>query len=390
MNRAAAALAAFAPLAVFAGCSPAAASDITVISFGRADQVALTHAYYGSFRKTTGIAVKSASYDGQTTELEQMVKTGKTVWDVMQVESRTLQLGCQSGLFEKLDHGRIAGEKDFIPGAISDCGVGIFAWSVALAYDADKVQGAPASWADFWNVRKYPGKRGLRRSAKYTLEIALLSEGVPAGEVYGVLATSRGVDRAFARLEQIKSDVLWWEAAAQPAAFLAARKLVMTSAYTLWIDREQQRKKNFRIAWGGNLYDVDSWAIPKGTPKASDAYRFIAFASRPEYQKLLSENIAYGPANRKALPLLDARVAGAMPSAEAHLAQALKVDISFWIRHGEELEKRFDAWAPAICRQQTEEHDDDYEDQASCQDAQGNMRMRKGSPAHPHDAPHKH
>ena len=377
--------------AILAGVNaPARANDITVISFGRADQAALTQAYYGSFRKSTGVAVKSASYDGQTTELEQMVKAGKTVWDVMQVESRTLQLGCQAGLFEKLDLGKIADRNDFIPGAISDCGVGIFVWSVALAYDADKVTGAPASWADFWDVRKHPGKRGLRRSAKYTLEIALLSDGVPAGEVYKQLATREGVDRAFARLERIKPDILWWEAAPQPAAFLAAGKLVMTSAYTLWIDRERQRNRTFRIAWAGSLYDVDSWAIPKGTPKASDAYRFIAFASRPEHQKILSENIAYGPANRKALPLLDSRLAATMPSAEPNLARALRVDTAFWIRHGQELEKRFDAWAPAICRQQIEEHDDDYEDQASCQDAQGNLRTHKPDAARLHGAPHPH
>jgi putative spermidine/putrescine transport system substrate-binding protein len=361
-----------------------AANDITVISFGRADQAALTQAYYRPFRKSTGIEIKSASYDGQTTELVQMVKTGKTVWDVMQVESRTLQLGCDAGLFEKLDHARIGKSGDFIPGAISDCGVGIFAWSMALGYDASKLKSPPASWADFWDVRKYPGKRGLRRSAKYTLEIALLSDGVAPADVYRVLATSEGVDRAFRRLEQIKPDVLWWEAAAQPAAFLGAGKLAMTSAYTLWIDREQQRNSNFKIAWDGSLYDVDSWAIPKGTPKASDAYRFIAFASQPEYQKLLSENIAYGPANRKALPLLDAKLAGTMPSAQGNLKRALKVDVAFWIRHGEALEKRFDRWAPAICRQQIEDHDDDYEDQAACQDSQGNLRTRKGAAPHQH------
>ena len=369
-----------------------AASDITVISFGRADQAALTQAYYRPFRKSTGIDVRSASYDGQTTELEQMVRAGKTVWDVMQVESRTLQLGCEAGLFEKLDHGRIGKSSDFIPGALSDCGVGIFAWSMALGYDPARVKSPPASWADFWDVRKYPGKRGLRRSAKYTLEIALLSDGVAPADVYRVLATSEGVDRAFRRLEQIKSDVWWWEAAAQPAAFLGAGKLAMTSAYTLWIGFERQRKKNFKIAWGGSLYDVDSWAIPKGTPKASDAYRFIAFASQPEYQKLLSENIAYGPANRKALALLDAKLAGTMPSAEGNLRRALKVDVAFWIRHGEALEKRFDRWAPAICRQQIDDHDDEYEDQAACQDSQGRLRTREAGAPHDHEggAPHKH
>src|SRR5882672_8716492 len=153
------------------------ANDITVISFGRADQAALTKAYYRPFREATGIDVKSFSYDGQTTELEKMAKTGKTVWDVIQVESRTLELGCKQGLFEKLDSTKIGNLGDFIPGAVSECGVGIFAWSTDLAYDASKVNGAPSSWADFWDVKKYPGKRGLRRSAKYTLEIALLATG---------------------------------------------------------------------------------------------------------------------------------------------------------------------------------------------------------------------
>jgi putative spermidine/putrescine transport system substrate-binding protein len=166
------------------------ANDITVISFGRADQAALTKAYYRPFREATGIDVKSFSYDGQTTELEKMAKTGKTVWDVIQVESRTLELGCKQGLFEKLDSTKIGNLGDFIPGAVSECGVGIFAWSTALAYDASKVNGAPSSWADFWDVKKYPGKRGLRRSGKYTLEIGLLADGVAPADVYKVLAVA--------------------------------------------------------------------------------------------------------------------------------------------------------------------------------------------------------
>src|SRR5882672_9983575 len=97
------------------------ANDITVISFGRADQAALTRAYYRPFREATGIEIKSFSYDGQTTELEKMSQTGKIVWDVIQVESRTLELGCQRDLFEKLDFSKIGDRKDFIPGAVSEC-----------------------------------------------------------------------------------------------------------------------------------------------------------------------------------------------------------------------------------------------------------------------------
>ncbi|HEV2976077.1 MAG TPA: ABC transporter substrate-binding protein [Casimicrobiaceae bacterium] len=355
---------------------PATASEITVISFGRADQAALTKAYYRPFHDATGIEVKSFSYDGQTTELEQMAKTGKTIWDVIQVESRTLELGCRDGLFEKLDFGKIGSASDFIPGAVSDCGVGIFAWSVALAYDADKVKGAPKSWADFWDLKKYPGKRGLRRSAKYTLEIALLADSVAPADVYKILATKQGVDRAFSKLDQIKRDIVWWQAAAEPALFLNDGIFVMTSAYTLWIDRDQQQKRHLKIAWDGSLYDVDSWAIPKNTPKVSEAYQFIAFASKPENQKALSEQLAYGPTNKNVLPLLDKELASTLPSTEVNFKGALKVNTAFWIRHGEALEKRFDGWAPPICVQQTDEDepDADYKGRTECQDIRGNLR----------------
>jgi len=271
---------------------------------------------------------------------------------------------------------------------VSDCGVGIFTWSLALVY-SDRLKSAPGSWADLWDVKKYPGKRGLRRSAKYTLEIALLADGVAPADVYPMLATEAGLERAFRKLDQIKSETIWWEAAAQPGVLLSAGNMVMSSGYTLWFDPEQQRNAHFRIVWDKSLYDVDSWAIPKGSPRLPEAYRFIAFASAPERQKAFSEQLPYGPTNEKAWPLLGADLARSLPSSEVNLSHALKVDTAFWIAHGEALEKRFDAWAPEICRQQTDDDDDDYRDQPVCQDIQGNLRVSTLDPAQSH-APRQH
>jgi putative spermidine/putrescine transport system substrate-binding protein len=369
-----------------------AAQDLTVISFGRADRAALTSAYIEPFSKSTGIAVNSFTYDGQVTELTQMVQGGAPVWDVMQVESRTLDQGCRQGLFEKLDLQRVPRAEDLIPGALSPCGVGIFAWSQALVY-SDQLRDAPQSWADFWDIHKFPGKRGLRRSAKYTLEIALLADGVAPIDVYRTLATEAGVRRAFHKLDQIRKDTVWWEAAPQPAALIAAGWVSMSSAYTLWFDPEQERNQHTRIVWRQSLYDIDSWAIPKGSPKRDEAYRFIAFASAPEQQRVLSEHLTYGPTNRAALDLLPARLAGNLPSSTPNLAGALRIDSAFWIEHGDALERRFNAWAPPICRQQDDEDDDDYFDQPVCQDARGVMRVNKGisasaigQPGNPHEA----
>ena len=376
--------------ALAAGGASSAENAVTAISFGRADQAALTKAYYRPFTIATGIEVKSLSYDGQTTELRQMAKAGNASWDVIQVESRTLQLGCENGLFEKLDYSRIAVPKsDFIPGALSECGVGIFAWSVALAYDADRLKVAPRSWEDFWNFGKFPGKRGLRRSAKYTLEIALLADGVPVRNVYKVLETNAGVDRAFRKLDQIKDHVIWWTSAPDPQLYLDDGRLVMTPAYTLWINHEQPQHRNLRVAWDKSLYDVDSWAIPKNARNVSNAYQFVAFASKPENQKVLSEQLAYGPTNMKALPLLGKELASVLPSDDANLKGALKIDTAFWIRHGEALEKRFDGWAPQLCAQQTDEDEDavDYKGQAVCQDNWGRLRKIEDE-AEPRQAHH--
>lgn len=362
---------------IFPALSCLAAGDLTVISFGRADRAALVEAYINPFAKSTGIDVHSLSYDGQVTELTDMVHAGAPTWDVMQVESRTLAQGCQQGLFEKLDPARLPRADDLIAGTLSQCGVGIFAWAQALVY-SDQLTEAPRSWADFWDVHKFPGKRGLRRSAKYTLEIALLADGVVPKDVYQTLATEAGVRRAFHKLDQISKDTIWWEAAAQPAALMAAGWVKMSSAYSLWFDPEQERSRHAHIVWRQSLYDIDSWAIPKGTPKRDDAYRFIAFASAPEQQKVLSEHLTYGPVSRGAFQLLPARLAGALPSSPPNLADALRIDTAFWIEHGDALERRFNAWAPAICRQQIDEDDDDYFYQPVCQDVQGNMRVNQG------------
>jgi uncharacterized cupredoxin-like copper-binding protein len=152
----------------------------------------------------------------------------------------------------------------------------------------------------------------------------------------------------------------------------------MSSAYTLWFDPRQEQNHHTRIVWQQSLYDIDSWAIPKGSSRRDDAYRFIAFASSPDRQKAFSEQVAYGPTNRNALELLPARLAGTLPSSAPNLTGALRINTSFWIERGDALERRFNAWAPAICRQQDDEDDDDYFDLPVCQDAQGNMRVSHG------------
>ncbi len=320
-------------------------ADITVISFGGAVQKAQSKAYYEPFTKATGIKLIPGEYNGEQAKIKAMVDTKNVTWDVVEVESAELARGCEEGLYEKLDFAKIGDKKDFIPTAITECGIGTFIWSTVIAYNADKIKTPPASWAEFWDVKKFPGKRGMRKGAKFTMEIALLADGVKPEDVYKVLATKEGVERAFKKLDQLKPNIQWWEAGAQPPQLLAAGDLVMSSAYNGRIETAQKEGKNLKIVWNGGIYDADHWAIPKGTPKREDAYKYLKFASEAANQKVYSSLIAYGPTNLKAIPLLDPKILPELPTAPANLKSALASNTKFWVERGEDLEQRFNAWA---------------------------------------------
>ena len=326
-------------------CGAASAKDLTVISFGGANKDAQTKAYYEPYKKATGTNVIGAEYNGEMAKIKAMVDTKSISWDVVEVESPELARGCAEGLFEKLDYSKVGNKGDYVAGAVQQCGIGVFVWSTALAYNADKLKTAPASWADFWDVKKFPGKRGLRKGAKYTLEIALMADGVAPKDVYKTLATQKGVDRAFKKLDELKPNIQWWEAGAQPPQYLASGDVVMSSAYNGRISNAQKEGKNLKVVWNGSLYDFDYWAIPKGNPNKDEATKFIAFASKPENQKVYSENIAYGPSNKKAVGMLEAKVADELPTSPKNIKNAVGVDTVFWADYGESLEQRFNAWA---------------------------------------------
>jgi len=325
--------------------APALADQqITIVNFGGANGNAQKKAYYDAFEKT-GTKVVAVEYNGEQAKIKAMVETKKVTWDLVEVESPDVQRGCDEGLFEKLDYSKIVPVTDLLPSALNSCGVGFFVWSTVMAYDGDKLKTAPKTWADFWDVKKFPGKRGMRKGARYNLEFALMADGVAPEDVYKVLATPVGAERAFKKLTELKPNIQWWEAGAQPPQFLVAGDVVMSTAYNGRIDAAQREGKNLKITWTGGIFDLDYWVIPKGAANKEAAVKFMNFAMKPENQAVYAQNIAYGPTNTKALTKLPAKVLADLPTSTANAKTALQFNVNFWADQGEALEKRFAAWA---------------------------------------------
>lgn len=332
--------------AVLLAGGTAQARDLTIVSFGGNFQDAQRELFFQPFSEKLGNPVLDEAWEGGYGVLQSKVKAGQPNWDVVQVEAEELALGCADGIFEKLDWDKLGGQDSYIPGSTSDCGAGHIVWSVAIAYDGNKLTGdQPQSWADFWDVEKFPGKRGMRKTAKYALEAALMADGVPQDQVYETLSTPEGVDRAFAKLDELRPNLVWWEAGAQPLSMLQTGDVVMSSVYNGRITGLNRTEgTNMKLVWNQSIYAVDSFVILAGAENKDSAQEFIAFANAPENLSKLPAKIAYGLPVKAAAEMVPAEFAADLPTNPDNLAVSLNLDVDYWVDNSEELTERFNAW----------------------------------------------
>ncbi len=320
--------------------APAWAAGLVAATAPGAWADALREVVFDPFTKASGIAVRAAAFNGGIGILRTRIENGTNPWDLVAVPGDTLELGCAEGLFAPIDAKRLGGAARFQKGALSRCGVGFVLSALVLSWDRDKFQGTP-NWADFWDVAKYPGKRGLRRGARTNLEIALMADGVAPGDVYTVLRTPEGVERAFRKLDQLKPYIVWWRTPAQAARILGSGEVLMTSASNgVVAAADRTGGRNFGIQWAGSLDEVLSWALPAGRPDADAAYRLIDYAVDPARERALAALVPYAGMTKGAG---DAAAADD-PATPAHRNAGVMIDDAFWSDNLDRLSQRFEAW----------------------------------------------
>ncbi len=332
-------------LGMFICCTSVEARDLTIVSYGGTFQDALRTVFFKPFADKEKIPVKDEAYDGGVGILRAKVQSGAADWDVVDVETGDLLLGCEEGLFEKLDWGKIGDKGNFLPGVVTDCGMGMVISGFIFAYDGNKLSDGPKSWADFFDTAKFPGKRAMRNGPTYNLEAALMADGVPEAEVYKVLATPQGVDRAFKKLDTVKKSMIWWQTGAQPAQLLASGEAAMTTVFNGRIYfANKNDKRNFKIVWNQQILSFDHWAILKGSPNRDAAYKFLAFFADPAVEKSFPDYIPNGMPNKKTSELLSKDILPNMPTNPEFLPHALQFDAQFWLENTDKLTERFNKW----------------------------------------------
>jgi len=346
-----------------AGITVASAeTQMVVVSWGGAYTKSQQLAYHDPYMaKNPDIKiVNDDSSSEAAAKIRAQAEAGNITWDLVDVEPDVAIALCDEGLLVEFDY-----DKDFLPapdgtpaaadfGAsaeVSPCFVPQIVFSTTFGYRTDILKSGPKTIHDVFDLKKFPGKRSLQKHPVGNLEWALIADGVDAADVYDVLDTEAGVDRAFAKLDTIKDQVVWWTKGAQPGQLLADGEVVIASAYNGRLFAAiEENKQPIGMMWDWQLFGLDGWVVPKGAPNMAEVMTYLKFATDTQRLADQAKYIAYGPARASSAPLvgkhevLGIEMGPHMPTAPANAKHTILKDVGWWADHNDELRERFESW----------------------------------------------
>lgn len=340
-----------------------AETQLTIVSWGGAYSASQQNAYHDPYMAANPDVkiVNDESSAEAVAKLRAMNEAGNVTWDVVDVVASDAIRLCDEGLAMEIDHDEwLAPAPDGTPASedfgeliVSDCFIPQIVYSTTFGYRTDLVPEAPTSVCAVFDTEKFPGKRSLEKRPINNLEWALICDGVPAEEVYDVLGTDEGVDRALAKLDTIKDDVIWWSAGAETPQRLADGEVVMGSTYNgrLFALIEEQ-KQPVGMLWDWQVFDLDGWIVPAGLSdeKLAAVKDYLRFATDTQRLADQAKYISYGPARASSAPLvgqhaeLGIDMAPHMPTDPNNAKTTLLYNYEWWADNRDDLDARFQAW----------------------------------------------
>ncbi len=338
-----------------------AETTLVVVSWGGAYTASQQKAYHEPYMKlNSGIKIVNddSSAEGAA-KLRAQAEAGNTTWDLVDVVASDAISLCDEGLVEEIDADtQLANAPDGTPASkdfgdliITPCFIPQIVYSTTFGYRKDKVKTPPTSIADVFDLKKIPGKRSLQKKPIDNLEWALLADGVPVEKIYDVLDTPEGVDRAFKKLDTIKSQVVWWTKGAQPPQLLADGEVVMASAYNgRLFNAIEVEKQPIGMMWDWQVFDIDGWVVPKGTKNKAAVMTYLKWATDTQRLADQAKFISYGPARKSSAPLvgnhaeLGIDMKPHMPTSPENSKHTLLTNYEWWADNRDDMDERFQAW----------------------------------------------
>ncbi|QPC44587.1 ABC transporter substrate-binding protein [Kaustia mangrovi] len=319
----------------------AAPDEIVVVNWGGPAIEAYEEAFGIPFEKDTGIKVVIDGTGPSGGKMKAMVESGAVTWDVCDSGiGTTLVLG-KAGILEPIDYSIVDKSKVYEK-FIFDHGLANYLFSFALTYAKSRVPRAPTGWKDFWDLETFPGKRTMRKNPIGMLESTMMAEGVPIDKVYEELSKPDGLDRALAKVAEIKDEVIFWGSGSESQQLFRTGEVVMGN---IWHTRalllHRETGGDIEWTWNQGVVTCGTWVVPKGNPAGKAAMEFIASSQAPEQQISLFKAMGNGPANPAAAELVPDDLKQYDPGQKANYDVQLPFNGEWYLEHQETAVSRY-------------------------------------------------
>lgn len=282
--------------------SGAEGSSVTYTGWGGASQEAATSAWLEPFQEESGVQVVQDSPTDYA-KIQQMAEAGNSTWDVVQIGA---DIGIYDGAFlEEIDCEVVACDEFDGEFQVEKYGVPLFVFAIVLSYNTDLVGAdAPKTWADYYDTAKYPGKRAMYGNGgemNGAYEAALVADGVAQEDLFPL-----DVDRALAKMDTIKDDIIFYSDFAECIRLVSSGEAIMGDCYSGRVQTAQAEGEPIDFSWAQQVQVSEYLVVPKGAPNRDRAMELIAYISSADNNGRFSEYMAYGPANPHATVSPDA------------------------------------------------------------------------------------
>ncbi|MCW2917584.1 MAG: putative spermidine/putrescine transport system substrate-binding protein [Actinomycetia bacterium] len=311
--------------------------QVVVSGFGGLSYQVRDKEGFTPFTKLSGARVVQAPWDYG--KFVNMITSATPEWDLIDFDGYAVAGLIQEGK----PTGKLADwvrRCDLVPEKYRDYCAGGYAWSNVMGWST-KLSGTPQNWADFFDTKKFPGKRAFPKSIYMgTMEAALLADGVPKDKIYPLDFT-----RALAKLDTIKKDLIFYDTYAQGQQYMtqgSASMIITSSARMLQLKNDGQPVEfTFQDAI---LYPWSAFAMPQHPQHADATNALLDFMSTPEQQAMVAKKVFLGPTVSKALDLLTPTERALTPSAPENAAKQLTIDVESCAKQDADYVKKFFAW----------------------------------------------
>ncbi|KQU86394.1 hypothetical protein ASD00_31390 [Ensifer sp. Root31] len=323
-------------------CSQAMAEDLTLATYGGAWGAALSKAAVQPIAQERGLTIAEVTLNGLN-EIKVQVDAGAVAIDLIDVTGLDCAMGAKQSLFEQLDYGKINAE-GVDPALVRPNWIGGPAYaSTVLAYSTEKYSnGGPKTWADLWDIEKFPGNRAMWNNPYQMLEIALLADGVKGEDLYPL-----DLERAFAKLRQIKPYItVWWSSGGQAAQLLNDGEVDLLPIWSGRASTVIASGAQAAFTYNQALLGIDCLAVPKGAKNRDLAMQTIGDLLRPDIQAAIPKAIDYGPINSRAFETgrITPEQMKSINSSAENLSLQFRTDDEWWADNLAKIQPMWDAF----------------------------------------------